>query len=1257
MARIKIARGSKANLPADLMYGELFWEKEQTEVSDGVLLMGHPDGAAKDPLPIAGARAMKSLYFEGLWDASTGVYPTEAQVGSFYVVSVDGTGPAATFKYGDWAICIAVNGDGSTQWIKAINQAITTEDPLGLTRNPLDLTAGVIKLKYASDTLEINSEGKLAVKTYESFTLASGVTIDSFKAVALNSSGQAIIADKTTEETALVVGFAIQSADGSVDVQKFGRMTNPAWNFTDVGGPVYLGFTGGLLQDVATFATGDIAIQVGVAISATTLEIGIGTPYKIELGTDIYYIPLTQSISAGDVAHAPSSAAVYEFMFGQGVSPSFAGLNVSGDILPDADILRSIGSETLRFAHLYADEVHVGAHSLYVNGKKTIEDASNIMTFSTDEDQAIMMKTTASVPGSGAGSLSFQSANQFNVTAIGGASFTVPSNVNLKNIVFNNQSSGGNIQFQAANELSLIAPATRITGPLQITGDATIGGALTMTGSDTNFAVNNTILKLNQSQTGTPADTLVAGLEVSRGNPPNYRFAYVEHDQNFQVGMVGQMQPVATREAAPLSTGVPFWDATNFRFSTDTGFTYNAGTDTLVASKFSGALLGNADSATKLLNSRMIGGVAFDGTANINLPGVNAPGNQDTSGNAATSTLAAAATKLATARAIGGVNFDGTANINLPGVNTAGNQDTTGNAATATKLATARAIALSGDATGTVNFDGTAGVSITTNVAKINGIAPASVNTANAVVLRDGNGDFSARVISAQDLILTGQLTVGTMTTVNSTTVNIADNIIQVNGSLTGAPPANLQGGIQVNRGSSAAYQFLYDETTSSFRIGQAGSLQAVATRQDAPTANAIPYWNDSAKRLDSSGVTVSGSTLTGTLAGNASTATKLAAAKTIGGVSFDGSANINLPGVNIAGTQDTSGNAATATLAASATKLATARTIGGVSFDGTANINLPGVNTAGNQNTSGNAATITQITDNATASALNVVFAASAGTTASRTSSKLTFVPSTGNLTATVFTGAGTGLTGTAASLTAGNASKWSTARTITLGGDLTGSVSLDGSANVTLTAAVTNDSHSHTNSTLPAQASGATAAGFVAYNGTTAASGKFDGGTAAPSSADTTKLNYTGIFTASKVYNAVWNDIVDFLEVDESTPISFGKVYIADEDGRYKPSTKYLDEGIVGLVSDTYGFGVGHNPDKKQLPIAIGGFVLAEVDQIYKPGTPLTSSADGRLTEIKIEDKRDYPERIVATFLKAEKAEEWNGINVRGRHWVRVR
>jgi len=43
-------------------------------------------------------------------------------------------------------------------------------------------------------------------------------------------------------------------------------------------------------------------------------------------------------------------------------------------------------------------------------------------------------------------------------------------------------------------------------------------------------------------------------------------------------------------------------------------------------------------------------------------------------------------------------------------------------------------------------------------------------------------------------------------------------------------------------------------------------------------------------------------------------------------------------------------------------------------------------------------------------------------------------------------------------------NADKWTTARTLTLAGDLTGNVSFDGSANFTLTAAVVSDSHNHT-------------------------------------------------------------------------------------------------------------------------------------------------------------------------------------------------
>ena len=143
-----------------------------------------------------------------------------------------------------------------------------------------------------------------------------------------------------------------------------------------------------------------------------------------------------------------------------------------------------------------------------------------------------------------------------------------------------------------------------------------------------------------------------------------------------------------------------------------------------------GSATGNAATATALQTARNIGGVSFDGTGNINLPGVNTAGNQDTSGNAAT------ATALETARTIHGVSFDGTANIDLSEVvqDTVGamfssntetgitatyqdgdgtidlvvgtlNQDTTGNAATATALETARTIAGQ-------SFDGTGNITI-----------------------------------------------------------------------------------------------------------------------------------------------------------------------------------------------------------------------------------------------------------------------------------------------------------------------------------------------------------------------------------------------------------------------------------------------------------------------------------------------------------------------------------------------------------------
>ena len=152
---------------------------------------------------------------------------------------------------------------------------------------------------------------------------------------------------------------------------------------------------------------------------------------------------------------------------------------------------------------------------------------------------------------------------------------------------------------------------------------------------------------------------------------------------------------------------------------------------------------------------------------------------------------------------------------------------------------------------------------------------------------------------------------------------------------------------------------------------------------------------------------------------------------------------------------------------------------------------------------------------------------------------------------------------------------------------------------------------------------------------------------------------LTMTGEITGSAVYNAVWNDLADAIEVPENTELEYGYCYCFDGINYYK-STKYLDDCILGIHSDTYGFKMGIK-ETKTLDVAVSGFVLAYVDREYKPGTPLTSGPSGILTEISLEDKIKYPEKIVGIFYKAEPKLEWGvedrKVQVNGRCWIKVK
>ena len=147
---------------------------------------------------------------------------------------------------------------------------------------------------------------------------------------------------------------------------------------------------------------------------------------------------------------------------------------------------------------------------------------------------------------------------------------------------------------------------------------------------------------------------------------------------------------------------------------------------------------------------------------------------------------------------------------------------------------------------------------------------------------------------------------------------------------------------------------------------------------------------------------------------------------------------------------------------------------------------------------------------------------------------------------------------------------------------------------------------------------------------------------------------------------YNAVWNDMVDLIEVPEDTDLKFGKCYCFDGE-TYKESSKYLDDGFMGIHSDTSGMLLGYKgEDKKHLQAAIAGFALAYVDKEYPVGTPLTCGENGFLTELKKEDLPNNSHKLVGTFWKKEWSDWWGFERAKtenlvtlvdGRMWVKVR
>ena len=306
------------------------------------------------------------------------------------------------------------------------------------------------------------------------------------------------------------------------------------------------------------------------------------------------------------------------------------------------------------------------------------------------------------------------------------------------------------------------------------------------------------------------------------------------------------------------------------------------------------------DSATNANTASTL--VLRDGSGNFSAGTITANLTGDASGNAGTATALATSRDFSVsgdATTASAVSFNGSQNVDLAitlansGV-TAGTYGSTtaipvvvvdakGRITSISTESISTVLGIAGDtgtdsialSTDTLTFEG--GTGVTTAVDSVNNKVTfaigQAVGTTDNVTFNNVtvNGTLStddltaATVTTSGNVIVQGNLTVnGTTTTVNSNEVNIGDAIILLNSDETGTPSQN--GGIELERGTSANVQVLWNESTDRWSFTNDGSTYfnlPLSTEYDLYTSFSVTDGVSSTAITSGNSVTFAGTNLT----------------------------------------------------------------------------------------------------------------------------------------------------------------------------------------------------------------------------------------------------------------------------------------------------------------------------------------------------------------------------------------------------------
>ena len=216
-------------------------------------------------------------------------------------------------------------------------------------------------------------------------------------------------------------------------------------------------------------------------------------------------------------------------------------INVSGDVLPDADNTRSLGSASLQW-----QEVYIGPGSLYVNGKKVLEESAGTIVVSADADQSLTVKTTgtgvltlqSATTVNVAGTLQIQSGNSITDSAGTAVAFGDPLDMNSNKITelgtpsaSTDAATKGYVDTTVGDYLPLTGGT--ISSNLTVSGNFTVNGTTTTINTST-LSVADNLIDLNSDVTsGTPSQD--AGIRILRGDSNAVQLRWNETNDKWEL--------------------------------------------------------------------------------------------------------------------------------------------------------------------------------------------------------------------------------------------------------------------------------------------------------------------------------------------------------------------------------------------------------------------------------------------------------------------------------------------------------------------------------------------------------------------------------------------------------------------------------------------------------------------------------------------------------------------------------------------------